>query len=154
MIFIITPTVHTNVIRVINSLVTLVEGWHNSEMGIRFHPTRGAMSLGQSAGGLPPDKVCEQEPEILVDMERCINEFHDNSRYASLAWLIPWPKPLSPWQNHLHRSIPAKGPCVFCTFMEVLIVSCHEWRPEIEIAMLHSPLEEIWKRCPQILPTF
>ena len=50
------------------------------EMGIRFHPTRGAMSLGQSAGGLPPDSVCEQEPQILLDMARCIEKFHDNSR--------------------------------------------------------------------------
>lgn len=50
------------------------------QVGIRFHPTRGAMSLGQSAGGLPPDSVCEEEPAILADMSRCILDFHDPSR--------------------------------------------------------------------------
>lgn len=50
------------------------------EIGIRFHPTRGAMSLGESSGGLPPDSVCEQEDAVLVDMERLINDFHDNSK--------------------------------------------------------------------------
>ena len=34
-------------------------------VGIRFHPTRGAMSVGESAGGLPPDSVVEAEPAIL-----------------------------------------------------------------------------------------
>ena len=31
-------------------------------VGIRFHPTRGAMSVGESAGGLPPDSLVEDEP--------------------------------------------------------------------------------------------
>ena len=35
-------------------------------VGIRFHPTRGAMSVGESAGGLPPDSVVEAEPAILT----------------------------------------------------------------------------------------
>jgi len=47
------------------------------ELGVRFHPTRGSMSLGQSQGGLPPDSVCEDEPDILADCERVIAEFHD-----------------------------------------------------------------------------
>ena len=47
------------------------------ELGIRFHPTRGSMSLGQSQGGLPPDDVCEDEDAILADCERVIAEFHD-----------------------------------------------------------------------------
>jgi len=47
------------------------------ELGVRFHPTRGSMSLGQSQGGLPPDKVCEDEADILADCERVIAEFHD-----------------------------------------------------------------------------
>jgi len=54
------------------------------EIGIRFHPTRGAMSLGESSGGLPPDSVCEQEADVLVEMERLINDFHDNSKYSML----------------------------------------------------------------------
>jgi cytosine/adenosine deaminase-related metal-dependent hydrolase len=47
------------------------------ELGVRFHPTRGSMSLGQSQGGLPPDNVCEDETDILADCERVIAEFHD-----------------------------------------------------------------------------
>jgi cytosine/adenosine deaminase-related metal-dependent hydrolase len=46
-------------------------------VGIRFHPTRGAMSLGRSQGGLPPDEVVEREETILVDMERVVARFHD-----------------------------------------------------------------------------
>ena len=48
-------------------------------VGIRFHPTRGAMSVGESAGGLPPDSVVEAEPAILKDMERVVDAFHDRS---------------------------------------------------------------------------
>jgi cytosine/adenosine deaminase-related metal-dependent hydrolase len=47
------------------------------ELGVRFHPTRGSMSLGQSKGGLPPDSVCEDEDDILADCERVIARFHD-----------------------------------------------------------------------------
>ena len=47
------------------------------ELGVRFHPTRGSMSLGQSQGGLPPDSVCEDEDAILADCERVIAQFHD-----------------------------------------------------------------------------
>ncbi|BDA49398.1 5'-deoxyadenosine deaminase [Coccomyxa sp. Obi] len=54
------------------------------EIGIRFHPTRGAMSLGESKGGLPPDSCTEDESACLTDMQRLIEEFHDNSRYSML----------------------------------------------------------------------
>lgn len=40
------------------------------ELGIRFQPTRGSMSLGESAGGLPPDSVCQDETTILADCRR------------------------------------------------------------------------------------
>jgi cytosine/adenosine deaminase-related metal-dependent hydrolase len=52
------------------------------ELGIRFHPTRGAMSHGASKGGLPPDDVCEEEAAILADMRSLIETYHDNSRRA------------------------------------------------------------------------
>jgi len=45
--------------------------------GMRFTATRGAMSLGRSAGGLPPDEVVEREPAILEDMERLVARYHD-----------------------------------------------------------------------------
>ncbi|MDJ0630086.1 MAG: 8-oxoguanine deaminase [Rhodobacter sp.] len=48
-----------------------------AEIGLRFHPTRGAMSIGESAGGLPPDSLVEPEPAILNDMIRVVDSFHD-----------------------------------------------------------------------------
>ena len=47
------------------------------EVGLRFHPTRGAMSIGQSAGGLPPDALVEPEAAILRDCIRVVDAFHD-----------------------------------------------------------------------------
>ena len=48
-----------------------------AEVGLRFHPTRGAMSIGESAGGLPPDALVEPEAAILDDMIRVVDAFHD-----------------------------------------------------------------------------
>ncbi len=48
-----------------------------TDIGIRFHATRGAMSIGESVGGLPPDSLVEQEPAILDDMIRVIDGWHD-----------------------------------------------------------------------------
>lgn len=50
-----------------------------AEIGLRFHPTRGAMSIGESQGGLPPDALVEAEPAILEDCLRVIDAFHDAS---------------------------------------------------------------------------
>ena len=47
------------------------------EIGIRFHATRGSMSVGRKAGGLPPDSVVQDEDEILADSERVIRTYHD-----------------------------------------------------------------------------
>lgn len=47
------------------------------ELGMRFHPTRGSMSVGESAGGLPPDSVVEREDAILDDSLRLISRYHD-----------------------------------------------------------------------------
>jgi cytosine/adenosine deaminase-related metal-dependent hydrolase len=48
-----------------------------AELGLRFHPTRGAMSIGESAGGLPPDHLVEDEAAILADCIRVVDGFHD-----------------------------------------------------------------------------
>src|SRR5436190_3728878 len=47
------------------------------ELGLRFHPCRGSMSLGESQGGLPPDSVVEKEDDILSDTEALIARHHD-----------------------------------------------------------------------------
>ncbi|WP_323766765.1 8-oxoguanine deaminase [Marinovum sp.] len=52
------------------------------EVGLRFHPTRGAMSIGESDGGLPPDSLVEKEAAILEDMVRVVDAFHDASEGA------------------------------------------------------------------------
>ncbi len=53
-----------------------------AEIGIRFHATRGSMSLGKSLGGLPPDTVVQKEEVILKDSERLINTYHDTRRFS------------------------------------------------------------------------
>ena len=47
------------------------------EVGVRLLATRGAMSIGESAGGLPPDSLVEDEAAILKDCIRVIDGFHD-----------------------------------------------------------------------------
>ncbi len=54
------------------------------EIGARFHPTRGSMSLGQSKGGLPPDRVTDTEEDIIKDSIRVIESFHDPEPYSML----------------------------------------------------------------------
>lgn len=49
------------------------------ELGVRFHPTRGSMSLSQKDGGLPPDSVVQSDDEILADSERLVRRHHDPS---------------------------------------------------------------------------
>lgn len=53
-----------------------------SETGIRFHATRGSMSLGKSGGGLPPDSVVQKEETILEDSNRLIDKYHDKNEFA------------------------------------------------------------------------
>lgn len=64
------------------------------EIGIRFHATRGSMSLGESKGGLPPDRVVEDEAFILKDTQRIIETYHDAETYAMLRIAVA---PCSPF---------------------------------------------------------
>ena len=64
------------------------------EIGLRFHATRGAMSLGESRGGLPPDALTEDEDAILRDTRRVIETFHDP---APLAMVRIGVAPCSPF---------------------------------------------------------
>ncbi|MFC1959166.1 8-oxoguanine deaminase [Chloroflexota bacterium] len=54
------------------------------EIGMRFHAMRGSMSVGESKGGLPPDRVVEDEKSILIDSQRLLETYHDPARYAML----------------------------------------------------------------------
>ncbi len=51
-------------------------------MGVRFHPSRGSMSLGRSDGGLPPDDMVQSADEILRDCERFIERHHDPAPHS------------------------------------------------------------------------
>ena len=64
------------------------------EIGVRFHASRGSMSLGESKGGLPPDSVVENEDFILQDTQRAIETYHDPQPYAMLRVAVA---PCSPF---------------------------------------------------------
>jgi len=64
------------------------------EIGMRFHASRGSMSVGESDGGLPPDSVVEPEDVILKDSQRLIEQYHDNSRHSMLRIVVA---PCSPF---------------------------------------------------------
>lgn len=51
-------------------------------IGVRFHGTRGSMSIGELQGGLPPDYLTESEAVILADCQRLVETHHDPGRYA------------------------------------------------------------------------
>jgi len=64
------------------------------ELGIRFQPCRGSMSLGESEGGLPPDSVIEEEPRIIADCRRLIETYHDPNPCAMTRLVLA---PCSPF---------------------------------------------------------
>jgi len=64
------------------------------DIGMRLHAARGAMSVGQSQGGLPPDSLVENEPAILRDTQRLIERWHDPARHAMLRIVVA---PCSPF---------------------------------------------------------
>jgi 8-oxoguanine deaminase len=74
------------------------------EIGLRFHATRGSMSVGESKGGLPPDSVVEDEDAILADSRRVIETFHDNNRYAMLRIGLAPCSPFSVSQDLMRAS--------------------------------------------------
>ncbi len=49
------------------------------DLGVRFHPTRGSMSLSQKDGGLPPDDVVADDDSILAASEEAVARHHDRS---------------------------------------------------------------------------
>lgn len=64
------------------------------EIGLRFHAARGSMSLGESEGGLPPDRVTENESDILKDCQRAIETYHNPAPYSMLQIVLA---PCSPF---------------------------------------------------------
>ncbi|HZN74251.1 MAG TPA: 8-oxoguanine deaminase [Micromonosporaceae bacterium] len=63
-------------------------------IGLRFHPGRGSMDLGASAGGLPPDDLVEDTDAALVATEEAIDRYHDPSPSAMVRIAVA---PCSPF---------------------------------------------------------
>lgn len=74
------------------------------EIGIRFHAARGSMSVGESQGGLPPDKVVEDEELILRDTRRLIEQYHQPERYAMLRVVVAPCSPFSVSRDLMRES--------------------------------------------------
>jgi len=74
------------------------------EVGLRFHASRGSMSVGESKGGLPPDSVVEDEDAILKDSQRLIEQYHDNSRHSMLRVTLAPCSPFSVSQDLMRTS--------------------------------------------------
>jgi len=64
------------------------------EIGVRFHASRGSMSLGESKGGLPPDRVVETEDFILKESQRLVEQYHDSKPGAMMRVVLA---PCSPF---------------------------------------------------------
>ncbi len=64
------------------------------DIGMRFHAARGAMSIGDSAGGLPPDSLVEREDAILADCRRVVEAYHDPDPHAMTRVVVA---PCSPF---------------------------------------------------------
>ncbi len=74
------------------------------ELGVRFQPCRGSMSLGPSLGGLPPDSVVETEDAILANCERLLSAFHDPQPYSMLRLVVAPCSPFSVTGDSMKRS--------------------------------------------------
>ncbi len=75
------------------------------EIGLRFHAARGSMSLGESKGGLPPDRVVEDEKDILADCQRVIETYHDPNPYAMLRIVLAPCSPFSVTADLMRESV-------------------------------------------------
>lgn len=74
------------------------------DIGLRFHASRGSMSVGESDGGLPPDSLVEQEADILQDSQRLIEQYHNSDRYAMLRIVLAPCSPFSVSQDLMRES--------------------------------------------------
>ncbi|MCR9139074.1 MAG: 8-oxoguanine deaminase [Alphaproteobacteria bacterium] len=93
---------HSYLFRSGNKVDYLIEAAR--DLGIRFHASRGSMSLGESQGGLPPDECVEMEDDILNDSIRVIDRYHDAS-HGSMTRIVLAPcSPFSVSENLLRES--------------------------------------------------
>lgn len=75
-----------------------------TQIGMRFHASRGSMSVGESQGGLPPDSLVEKEADILTDTQRLIETYHDTNAHAMLRIAVAPCSPFSVSQELMRDS--------------------------------------------------
>ncbi len=75
------------------------------QLGMRFSPTRGSMSLSKKDGGLPPDTVVQSEEEILKDSERVIQTYHDESEFSMRKIVLAPCSPFSVTEQLMKDSV-------------------------------------------------
>lgn len=73
-------------------------------IGMRFTASRGSMSVGASAGGLPPDEVVEQEATILAETRRLIEAWHDAGHGSMLQVAVAPCSPFSVSRDLMRES--------------------------------------------------
>jgi cytosine/adenosine deaminase-related metal-dependent hydrolase len=74
------------------------------DLGMRFHPTRGSMSLSRKDGGLPPDSVVQDDDEILASSEEAVARHHDRSHGAMVRVALAPCSPFSVTEDLMVRS--------------------------------------------------
>ena len=74
------------------------------EIGMRFHAARGSMSIGESQGGLPPDRLVEAEDGILKDAQRLIETHHDEANFSMLRIVVAPCSPFSVSEDLMRES--------------------------------------------------
>jgi 8-oxoguanine deaminase len=76
-----------------------------ANLGMRFSPTRGSMSLSKKDGGLPPDSVVQTEDEILQDCERVIHKYHDEKELAMRKIILAPCSPFSVTEELMKETV-------------------------------------------------
>ncbi|NER82005.1 MAG: 8-oxoguanine deaminase [Leptolyngbya sp. SIO1D8] len=73
-------------------------------IGLRFHASRGSMTIGESQGGLPPDHLIESEDFVIQDSQRLIEQYHNSDRYAMLRMTLAPCSPFTVSQDLMRES--------------------------------------------------